>query len=146
MGWPHSGHAGRPWAAISIARRASKKALSAGGIAFEGLLYLTILWLPSFPWIIAWQFIGGLALTPMQSALNTIMQMAVPDAQRGRVGASLNASYNAAGMLSMAFAALFGEAIGLRWVFAIVGLVTLGAGLLGFWMIKEPGEEELPLV
>jgi MFS family permease len=130
----------------AIARRASKKALSAGGVAFEGLLYLSIPLLPSFPWIIAWQFIGGLALTPMQSALDTIMQMAVPDAKRGRVGASLNASYSAAGMLSMAFAALFGEAIGLRRVFAIVGLVTLGAGLLGFWMIREPGKEDLPLV
>ena len=116
--------------------------ISAGGLAFIGSLYITILLLPSFPWIIAWQFIGGLALTPMQSALDTIQQLAVPDRMRGRVGAALNASYNAAGMLSMAFAALFGEAIGLGNVFLIVGLFVLASGLLGFWLLKEPAAVE----
>ena len=125
-----------------VAARFSKTGISAGGLAFIGSLYITLLLLPSFPWIIAWQFIGGLALTPMQSALDTIQQLAVPDRMRGRVGAALNASYNAAGMLSMAFAALFGEAIGLGNVFLIVGLFVLASGLLGFWLLKEPAARE----
>ncbi len=121
-----------------VAAHLSKPVISAGGLAFDGLMYIAILLLPSFPWVIPWQFLAGLSLTPMQSALDTIFQLAVPDLKRGRVGASLSASYNAAGMLSMAFATLFADAIGLRSIFAIVGGCVLASGLLGFWLIKEP--------
>jgi len=123
-----------------LAARLSKTFLSAGGLLFIGLTYLTIVWLPSFPWIIAWQFIAGLALTPMQSALDTIQQMAVPDLMRGRVGSSMNASYSAAGLISMALASMFGESVGLHNVFFIVGLFVAASGILGFWLLREPPE------
>jgi len=123
-----------------LARRVNKTMMSAGSIAFIGAIYLTIIFLPAFPWIIAWQFLGGLALTPMQSALDTIMQMAVPDLKRGRVGSSMNAVATAAGLLSMAVASLFGETIGLRGVFITVGFFVLVSGLLGFWLLREPEE------
>ena len=121
-----------------IALRVSKTVMSAGGLVVIGLTYTTIVLLPSFGWIIAWQFLSGLVLTPMQSALDTLMQLAVPDLKRGRVGSTLNASYSAAGLVSMALASLFGEAIGLRYVFLIVGLFVLAAGLVGFWLLREP--------
>lgn len=126
-----------------LARRASRTALAAGGMAFEGLMYMTIILLPSFPWIIAWQFVGGLALTPMQSALDTILQVAVPDLKRGRVSSAINASYNAAGLLGMGLASVFGERIGLQVVFLIVGVFALTAGIIGFWLLREPKDQPL---
>ncbi|NIV28830.1 MAG: hypothetical protein GWN58_04735, partial [Anaerolineae bacterium] len=47
----------------------------------------------------------GVALVPAQSALMTMMQLAVPDLKRGRVGSALNAMTTAAGLVSMAVAA-----------------------------------------
>lgn len=121
-----------------IAQRLSKTAMSAGGLLFTGVLYISIVILPAFGWIIAWQFISGLALTPMQSALDTIVQLAVPDSKRGRVGSAMNAAYGAAGVLAMGLASLFGESIGLKVVFMVVGSLVLLSGLLGFWLMREP--------
>ncbi|MBE3037264.1 MAG: MFS transporter, partial [Chloroflexi bacterium] len=111
-----------------LARRMSKTVISAGGLVLIGLIYITIILLPAFGWIIAWQFLGGLALTPMQSALDTITQLVVPDLKRGRVTSAMNAAYSTAGLVSMALASLFGDAVGLGAVFLIVGLFVVGSG------------------
>lgn len=121
-----------------LARRMSITVISAGSLVLIGLIYITIILLPAFGWIIAWQFLGGLALTPMQSALDTITQLVVPDLKRGRVGSAMNAAYSTAGLISMALASLFDDAVGLGAVFLIVGLFVLGSGLLGFWLLRPP--------
>jgi MFS transporter, DHA3 family, macrolide efflux protein len=121
-----------------LARRMSITVISAVSLVLIGLIYITIILLPAFGWIIAWQFLGGLALTPMQSALDTITQLVVPDLKRGRVGSAMNAAYSTAGLISMALASLFGDAVGLGAVFLIVGLFVLGSGLLGFWLLRPP--------
>lgn len=120
-----------------LAQRLSKTLLSAGGLVYLGLTYVTISLLPSFGWIIAWQFLAGLVLTPLQAALDTILQLAVPDLKRGRVGSVMNTAYTAAGILSMGLAALYGEAVGLGTVFAVVGVFVVGSGVLGFWLLRE---------
>ena len=91
--------------------------------------------------VVGLSFLVGLALTPVQSALSTIMQMAVPDLKRGRVGSSMGAINTAGSLLSMAFASLLGEQIGLSTIFLLTGIFISGSGLLAFWMLKEP---ELP--
>jgi MFS transporter, DHA3 family, macrolide efflux protein len=121
-----------------LAKKLNYTLLSAGGLVITGFIYMTILLLPSFGWIIAWQFLSGLVLTPMQSALDTILQLAVPDLKRGRVGSVINAAYSSAGLVAMSLAALFGEAIGLAVVFLIVGTFVLTSGLLGFWLLRTP--------
>jgi sugar phosphate permease len=121
-----------------LSRRMSKTVIGAGGLVITGLIYITIILLPAFGWIIAWQFLGGLALTPMQAALDTIMQLAVPDLKRGRVGSVMNAAYNTSGIVSMGLASIFGDVIGLGVVFLIVGLFVLGSGLVGFWLLRSP--------
>ena len=70
-----------------------------------------------------------------------MMQMAVPDLKRGRVGSSLNAFSTAASLISMAFAALLGDWIGLRTVYLICGLFVVLAGLLCIWIVQEPKEQ-----
>ncbi len=123
---------------IRVARRVSKPLLGAASLAINGLMYVAIILMPAFPWIVAWQFLGGLLVTPMHSAMDTITQLSVPDLKRGRVASAMNATNNAAGMLAMAGVSLFGEAIGLDVIFVIVGLIVLGAGLLGFGLLRDP--------
>ena len=91
-----------------------------------------------FAYVVVCSFVLGVALMPMQSVLNTMMQLAVPDLKRGRVGSALNALTTAAGMLSMAGASAFADQIGLRTIFITCGLVISGGGLLGLFVLKEP--------
>ncbi len=125
-----------------VASRFSKSFLGAAGISFIGVAFALMGYSPFFWLIIAESFVVGLALVPAQSALTTIMQLAVPDLKRGRVGSSMNAISTSGGLLSMAFASLFGERIGLRNVYLVIGVFILLAGLLGFWLLREPEGKE----
>jgi DHA3 family macrolide efflux protein-like MFS transporter len=80
----------------------------------------------------------GISLVPAQSSLMTMMQLAVPDLKRGRVGSSLNALTMAAGLISMGVAAALGEVVELRAIYVVAGLVTGVAGLVGFSVLEEP--------
>lgn len=121
-----------------VAGRLSKTTLGSGGICVLGLGFAAMGFAPTFTILIAISFVVGLAIVPAQSALNTIMQLAVPDLKRGRVGSSLGAITTAASLVSMGLASSFGEAIGLSNVYAFTGLLVFIAGLLGFWFLKEP--------
>jgi MFS family permease len=85
----------------------------------------------------------GMALVPAQSALMTMMQLAVPDLKRGRVGSALNALTTVAGLLSMAVAAALGDLIALRRIYFASGLITMAGGLVGLWVLEEPAAREL---
>jgi MFS family permease len=80
----------------------------------------------------------GVALVPAQSVLMTMMQIAVPDLKRGRVGSALNALTTLAGLLSMATAAVLGEVLPLRTIYVVCGLITALAGPVGLLVLKEP--------
>jgi DHA3 family macrolide efflux protein-like MFS transporter len=82
----------------------------------------------------------GMALVPAQSAVMTMMQLAVPDLKRGRVGSALNALTTAAGLLSMAVASGLGEVIELRMIYVAAGLTVSAAGIVGLFVLEEPAE------
>jgi hypothetical protein len=79
----------------------------------------------------------GVALVPAQSALMTMMQLAVPDLKRGRVGSALNALTTAAGLISMAISAASAEVVALRAIYVASGLIVSGAGLVGLVVLQE---------
>ena len=124
-----------------IASKFSKKTMvSAGGIVI-GMAMAAMGLAPAFSFIIAMGFIVGLGIVPANSGLATMMQMAVPDLKRGRVGSSLNAFSTAASLISMAFAALMGDLIGLRTIYIVFGSFIGLAGLLCIWIVEEPHEQ-----
>jgi DHA3 family macrolide efflux protein-like MFS transporter len=82
----------------------------------------------------------GVALVPAQSTLTTMMQLAVPDLKRGRVGSALNALTTAAGLVSMAVAAALGEFISLRTIYVVAGLIIGLAGPVALVVLQEPEE------
>lgn len=82
----------------------------------------------------------GVALVPAQSAVMTMMQLAVPDLKRGRVGSALNAITTAAGLLTMAIAAALGEVVPLRAIYVLAGAVVGAGGLVALLVMEEPEE------
>jgi len=121
-----------------VAARMNRPAMAGWAIIAIGLFLGAMGLAPAFGWVIALSFAVGLVLVPGQSALMTMMQLAVPDLKRGRVGSAMNALTMAAGLASMGIASVFSEAVGLRTVYAIAGLVTLSAGVIGLLVLKEP--------
>ena len=71
----------------------------------------------------------GIALVPAQSSLMTMMQLAVPDLKRGRVGSAMNAITTSASLLSMASAAALGEVVALRMIYVTAGVFVSAGGL-----------------
>ena len=68
-------------------------------------------------------FLIGWFVTPLQAAVITMLQLNVEDAERGRIMSVLNASMSAASVLSMAFAGIAGEVVGVRNVFFLAGAI-----------------------
>lgn len=118
--------------------RMSQIAITGWGLAIVGLTLVGMGLAPGFGYVVACSFILGLALMPAQSVLMTMMQLAVPDLKRGRVGSALNALTTAAGMLSMVGATAFSELVGLRTIYIVCGLIITGGGVLGLFVLKEP--------
>ncbi len=75
-------------------------------------------------------FAVGWVMTPLQAAIATLMQTAVPDRVRGRIGASANAITGTANVVSMAVAGGLAGWIGVRNVFLISGAMVILSGLL----------------
>ena len=88
--------------------------------------------------LLLYSFLLGAALVPAQSALMTMMQLAVPDLKRGRVGSALNALTTAAGLVSMAVVAASGEVVELRLIYVAAGAVIGVAGVIGLFVLEEP--------
>ena len=88
--------------------------------------------------LLAYSLLLGVALVPAQSALMTMMQLAVPDLKRGRVGSALNALTTAASLISMAVAAASGEVVELRMIYVVAGVIIGAAGVVGLAVLEEP--------
>jgi MFS family permease len=97
----------------------------------QRLLYMPLL-------VLLASFLVGVALVPAQSTLTTMMQLAVPDLKRGRVGSALNALTTAAGLVSMVAAAALGEIVALRSIYVVSGVVVAAGGLVGLVVLQEP--------
>lgn len=149
-----------------VTARLSKKVLAGWGILIIGILIALMGLAPPFSVASLWPGVGaagsvaemsvgrrllsmplllllyslllGVVLVPAQSALITLMQLAVPDLKRGRVGSALNALTMAAALLSMAIAAAVGEVVELRLIYVVAGLITAAAGPMALAVIREP--------
>jgi MFS family permease len=80
-------------------------------------------------------FAAGWFVSPLQASVVTMLQVNVADAERGRIMSVLNAAMSGATVLSMAFAGIVGDLVGVRNVFFVAGaIVAVGAfvSLIGF--------------
>ncbi len=152
-----------------VAARFSKRNLAGWSIAFIGGMIVLMGLAPSFSLVSAMSGLGdgsevaeltmgqrllhmplllllyslllGVAIVPAQSALMTMMQLAVPDLKRGRVGSAQNALTTAVGLVSMAVAASLGEVVALRIIYVVAGLIVVLGGVVGLVVLVEPEEQ-----
>jgi len=90
-------------------------------------------------------FVYGLATSTGFVVFNATLQGTIPDAVRGRVFTLLDASWNAARLLSLGAGALLVDAVGVWAVFWLGGTLLAASGLLGLGLLgghdvrREPG-------
>ncbi|MCC6147979.1 MAG: MFS transporter [Anaerolineaceae bacterium] len=123
-----------------MSRKFLKHTLIGAGVVVMGLSFAAIGLAPEFAYIVAFSFIVGFGFIPAQSAVMTVIQLAVPDEKRGRVSSAQIALRTAAGLLSMAFAASLAETIGHRTIYIACGLIATFGGILAFYVLKEPAQ------
>ena len=80
--------------------------------------------------LLALSFAIGWFISPAQAAVVTILQQGTPDQELGRVMAVLQAAMSATSVLSMAFAGIAGDAIGIRAAFWAAGAIVAGGFVL----------------
>ncbi len=121
-----------------LAARFSKRRIGAVGIMVIGLMLGLTGVAPSFVYIIVFSFVLGLALSPVEAALTTLMQQLTPDRARGRVFSALGTFGSMASMISMAGAGGAAELAGISTVYLACSAVVIFAGLLFGALVKEP--------
>jgi MFS family permease len=82
-------------------------------------------------------FGAGAFVMPVQATTMTIVQSSTTDGTRGRVAGALNAAIQTASIGSMAAAGILADVIGIRWVFAIGGAVTLLAAVTAWALFRR---------
>jgi DHA3 family macrolide efflux protein-like MFS transporter len=81
-------------------------------------------------------FLMGLASTPINAGIATIMQTSVANDILGRVSAALHAVMNTMSLVSMFLAGSMAALIGVRNVFLVAGILVAVAGIASWWVFK----------
>ena len=118
------------WSLAGLRGQETAAAVAEMGVA-QRLAYVPLM-------LLLYSVLLGIILVPAQSALVTMMQLAIPDLKRGRVSGALNALTTAATLLSMAVAASLGEVVKLGTIYVAAGAIVVAAGLVGFAVLEEP--------
>jgi MFS family permease len=112
----------------ALAARLSPTTIAIGGIAGVAVVIGLIAGVTEIWHILVLLFAVGWFVSPFQAAVVTILQTSVPDAERGRVMSVLQAATSGSSVLSMAFAGIAGDVVGVRNVFLGAGaIVAIGA-------------------
>ncbi len=107
-------------------------------IAALGLAVAACGLVSQFVFILIGLFVAGLALAPLNAALNTLMQITVPDEKLGRVGSVVDTTMTLSYLISMSGAAFLADAFGMRAVFVASGIITTLSVLPALTMMQEP--------
>jgi MFS family permease len=78
----------------------------------------------------------GWLVTPIHASISTLMQTNTPNELRGRAGAALSMMAATTNVLSMGFAGVFGELIGIRSVFVLSAIIVVLAGIASAWVFS----------
>ena len=93
------------------------------GLSVAALAFVSNAWLAAVPLVIL-----GVSSVGLQIGASTSIQQLVPDALRARVDSALQTLLTIALIVSMAGAGALGDAIGIRRVFVLAGVLTVVAG------------------
>jgi DHA3 family macrolide efflux protein-like MFS transporter len=112
-----------------LARRLAPTSIVTIGMAGVAVTIAAVGTVAAIWQLLALMFAIGWFVVPLQAAVVTVLQQSTPDGERGRVMSVVQAAMSAAGILSMGFAGIVGDAIGVREVLLAAGAIV-GAGFL----------------
>jgi len=112
-----------------LARRFAPSAIVSIGMAAVAVIIAACGLVGAIWQLLGLMFLVGWFVVPLQASIVTILQQSTPDGERGRVMSVLQAAMSAASILSMGFAGLLGDAVGIREVFFIAAAIT-GVGCM----------------
>jgi DHA3 family macrolide efflux protein-like MFS transporter len=122
----------------NLASRFRLTRIVASCIAALGLAVAACGLVSQFVFILIGLFVAGLALAPLNAALNTLIQITVPDEKLGRVGSVVDTTMTISYLISMSGAAFLADAFGMRTVFVASGVITAFSVLPALTMMQEP--------
>jgi MFS family permease len=126
-----------------LARRLSPTTIISLGLGVIGACIGLVAGVSAVWQVILILFAVGMALTPLQAMVQTVVQTAAGDATRGRVVSVLQASISTASVASMAIGGVLGTVIGIRAVYLVAGGIVLAAAALSVLMFR--GESGRPV-
>jgi sugar phosphate permease len=127
----------------ALAARLKAARIIVGGIMLIGL-FVALFGASTAVWMaLVSLFFVGLFLTPVQAAASTLLQANIPNDKRGRAGAAMNTVITLASVVSMGLSGMLGEALGVRQVFYLSGLITAFAGLLAAILMRSPASADV---
>jgi MFS family permease len=132
---------GGAWAARS-GRSRSSALLVGGGLVGIGLATLLLGAAPNLVFVLPCLLLLGLFATPMQSATNAILQRRTPNSMLGRVESAVDTLLLAVMMVSMGWAGLLADRVGIREVFFVAGFLCAAGGAVGWVMLARAGAGE----
>ena len=128
---------------VFLARRLAPTTIISLGLAVIGACIGLVAGVNAVWQVILILFAVGVALTPLQAMVQTIVQTAAGDATRGRVVSVLQASISTASVASMAIGGVLGAVIGIRAVYLVAAGVVLAAAGLSVLLFR--GESGRPV-
>lgn len=133
-------------AATVVARlmaRISAQTIITMALAGLAVFTLALAGVSSIWQVIALLFAAGWLVTPLQSAMATVVQTAVADSLRGRIVSLLSAAMSTANVASMALAGIFADLLTTRTVYVLSAGVCGAAALVAYLIfrgIRPPDE------
>jgi MFS family permease len=128
----------------SLGRRFRSSTIVTVGVAAIAVAVAAIGAITEIWQLLVLSFALGWFLSPVQAAVVTIIQQGTPDEELGRVMAVLQAAMSATSVLSMGFAGIAGDAIGIREVFFVAGAIVAGGFVLAVLGYRGRAAEPMP--
>ncbi|MCL5995446.1 MAG: MFS transporter [Chloroflexi bacterium] len=106
--------------------------LLVGGMLVTGLSHTLFALAPDFASAAGLRVVAGVSLATSGVARQTLLQVLVPDALRGRVFGALTSTINLTTLIAMAAGGALADILGIREVFALAGLAIVAGGVTAF--------------
>lgn len=111
----------------ALFNRARPTTVVVGGLVAVGVIIAVVGTVSAVWQLLVLMFVLGWAVAPVQASLVTIIQQGSTDAVRGRIASLFSVLTGATSVLSMAFAGIAGDRLGVREVFFLAGLLGLAS-------------------
>ena len=129
----------------ALAARVSPTTIATGGLVGVAVVIGLVAAVTEIWQVLLLMFAVGWFVSPFQAAVVTILQTNTVDAERGRVMSVLQAAMSGSSVLSMAFAGIAGDVVGVRAVFLGAGVLVGVGAVVAFLGYRQTAGRTAPV-